>query len=172
MIRDLKYSSLSPSARDTTRRQHQPAVSETIERNDREKSAISKVSSPPYSQLSSLEIAFLKRRIRDLQASMDRELASLENDAEGWDTLPWHRRQRLEVYERESEILLEMLDALRHNSRRLDDVMADRLGRLHQRIAPGQSVDGSAVAYWETNMERQIVVQLLNDWWQWLKAKI
>lgn len=171
MIRDLKSSSVSSSVRNTTRRQHQIAVPRMMERNGREKSANSKAFSPPYSHLSSLEIAFLKKRALDLQAGMDRELAYVENESDGWSALPWHRRQQLEVYERESEILLEILAVLKHNRQRLDDVLSGWLGQIHQRTARGRPVNGSA-AYWETNLDRQIVVRLLGDWWRWLKAKI
>lgn len=172
MIRDLKYNSVSSSIGNTTRRQHQLAIPGTMERNGREKSANSKAFSLPYSHLSSLEIAFLEKRARDLEAGMDRELAFVENESGGWGALPWHRRQRLEVYERESEILLEMLTVLKHNRQRLDDVLSGWLGQIHQRTAQGRAVNGSTAAYWETNLDRQIVVRLLGDWWRWLKAKI
>jgi hypothetical protein len=128
---------------------------------------------PPDAQLYEAETSFLQERRRRLQADLEEKDEHLASETTHQDALLEIERESLAIYQREREVLNELLRAPERKVHGLERILGDRLRRADQRVmASARTVGDKGTyddVYWRAEEERQIIAKILTEWWNWLE---
>jgi hypothetical protein len=118
------------------------------------------------------ELMFLRERLLKVEYELEDRLRDLSEEYADRDCIPESEEDLSCVYEREIELLRELLYGEREKP--LEKILARRLQaqqRKTMELAGEMGSDGAySDAYWRHRIEEQLLSDLLRRWWEWLRG--